>query len=350
MSSHRRPVTGDTRIRGPDMTQTFDVLTIGNAIVDILSKSEDSFIASQGLVKGSMTLIDEQQADTLYEKMGPTLESSGGSAGNTAAGLASLGSKVAYIGKVANDTLGKVFQHDIRAIGAHFETAPLVDELSTARSMILISPDGERTMSTWLGACTRLCPDDVEAALVENAGITYVEGYLWDKPDAKAAILKAIEITRRSGKKFSLSLSDPFCVDRHRQDFLDLLNGQVDILFANEQEVCHLYGVASFAEAVEKVRGCVEVAALTRGAAGSVVVTTEQTIPVPAAAVPAVVDTTGAGDLYAAGFLHGLAKGRPLAECALTGGSCAAECISHVGPRPQVSLAGFVTQRLGNGQ
>ncbi|NKD77990.1 adenosine kinase [Haematospirillum sp. H1815] len=330
------------------MTQSFDILTIGNAIVDILCKTDDSFITGQGLVKGSMTLIDEQQADTLYEKMGPTIEASGGSAGNTAAGLASLGSKVAYIGKVANDTLGKVFTHDIRAIGAHFQTPPLVDELSTARSMVLISPDGERTMSTWLGACTRLCPDDIDTPIVENSGITYVEGYLWDKPDAKAAILKAIEIARKAGKKFSLSLSDPFCVDRHRQDFLDLLDGSVDILFANEQEICHLYGVASFAEAVEKVRGRVEVAALTRGAAGSVAVTAGQTIPVPAAAVPAVVDTTGAGDLYAAGFLHGLVGGRPLAECALIGGICAAECISHVGPRPQVSLAGFVTQRLGN--
>lgn len=328
--------------------RSFDVLTIGNAIVDILCRTDDAFIKAQGFIKGSMTLIDQARADSLYNQMGPSIESSGGSAGNTAAGLADLGAKVAYIGKVADDALGKVFTHDIRAIGAVFDTPPLEDSLSTARSMVLISPDGERTMNTWLGACTQLGPDDIIPDIVNHAAITYVEGYLWDEPNAKAAIKKAIDLAHQAGKKFSLSLSDSFCVDRHRADFLDLLEGSVDILFANEQEICNLYQTESFPDAVERVREKVGIVALTRGSAGSVAVSPEEVVTVPAASVEHVADTTGAGDLYASGFLFGLVRGKPLAECALLGGLCASECISHIGPRPQTNLAALVKEHMGS--
>lgn len=328
-------------------TPRFAVAAIGNAIVDILAHADDAFLAGHGMAKGGMMLIDGSTADSLYEAMGPAIEASGGSAANTAAGIASLGGAVAYVGKVNGDLLGKVFTHDIRAIGVHFDTPALTDGPATARCMVLITPDAERTMNTYLGACTRMTPDDIDETVIADAAVTYVEGYLWDQPDAKQAILKAAKAARAAGRKVALSLSDAFCVDRHRAEFLDLIATSVDILFANEQEICHLYGVASFDEAVEKVRGQVGLAALTRGAAGSVVVTADQTVEVVAHVPDAVVDTTGAGDLYAAGFLHGLTTGRPLTDCARLGGLCAAECISHVGPRPQVSLADLVKRHLG---
>lgn len=325
----------------------FAVAAIGNAIVDILAHADDAFLTERSLPKGGMMLIDEATADSLYAAMGPAIEASGGSAGNTAAGIASLGGQVAYIGKVNDDLLGRVFSHDIRAIGAHFDTPALTGGPATARSMILITPDAERTMNTYLGACTCLTPADIDDSVIADSEITYVEGYLWDQPDAKQAILKAAALARAAGRRFALSLSDSFCVDRHRDAFLELIASSVDILFANEQEICHLYGVASFEEAVEKVRGQVAIAALTRGSAGSVVVTADQTVEVVAEVAAAVVDTTGAGDLYAAGFLHGLTTGRSLTDCARLGGLCAAECISHVGPRPQVSLADLVKRHLG---
>lgn len=320
----------------------FDVTAIGNAIVDILAHADDSFIAERKLPKGGMVLIDAEQADALYQDMGPAVESSGGSAGNTIAGIASLGGRAAYIGKVADDLLGTVFQHDIRAIGAHFDTKPLVGGLPTARCMVLITPDAERTMSTFLGACTALGPDDIDEGLLAASKVTYVEGYLWDQQNAKDAIMRAACAVKEAGREFSLSLSDPFCVDRHREEFLELIEGFVDVLFANEEEICRLYQTDDFNQAAEKVRGKVKVAALTRGSRGSVVITAGDTLPVPAGAVDHVVDTTGAGDLYAAGFLFGYTRGLPLAECARLGGVAAAECISHVGPRPEKVLAELI--------
>lgn len=325
----------------------YAVAAIGNAIVDILAHADDSFLNARSLPKGGMVLIDAATADALYDAMGPAIESSGGSAANTAAGIASLGGATAYIGKVNDDLLGQVFRHDIRAIGVAFDTPASSDGPATARCMVLITPDAERTMSTYLGACTRLTPDDIDDSVVRDAAITYVEGYLWDQPDAKQAILRAMRTARDAGRRVALSLSDSFCVDRHRGEFLALIADHIDVLFANEQEICHLYGVATFDEAVEKVRGQVAIAALTRGSAGSVVVTPEETLAVAAHVPDQVVDTTGAGDLYAAGFLHGLTTGRTLTDCARLGGLCAAECISHVGPRPQVSLADHVKRHLG---
>lgn len=325
----------------------FDVVAVGNAIVDVLAHADDAFLAARGLPKGGMTLIDEAQADALYDQMGSAVESSGGSAANTVAGLASLGARAAFVGKVADDVLGKVFRHDIRAIGAHFETPASTEGPSTARCLVLITPDAERTMSTYLGACTKLSPADIDEDLVRAGQVLYIEGYLWDEPQAKDAIMRAACAAKEADRTVALSLSDPFCVDRHRDEFLELTAGFVDILFANEQELLRLYEVDDFDTAVERVRGHVEIAAITRSAKGSVVITDDDTIAVPADPVDKVVDTTGAGDLYAAGFLFGYTQGRPLQDCARLGGIAAGEIIGHVGPRPEVSLADLVTQRLG---
>jgi len=327
----------------------FDVVAIGNAIVDVLAHTEDTFLEQHDLPKGAMILIDAARADALYEQMGPGVEMSGGSAGNTVAGLASLGARAAYIGKVADDSLGSIFAHDIRAVGAHYTTAPLVNgaDKTTARCLILVTPDGQRTMNTYLGACTTLGPDDIDEEVVGAGLITYVEGYLWDEPGAKKAIRKAATVARDAGRKFSLSLSDSFCVVRHREEFIDLTNGMVDVLFANEGEVKALYQTEDLDVALAQVKGHADVAAITRGAQGSMVVSGETVISVPAAPVDQVVDTTGAGDLYAAGFLRGLTSGRSLADCARMGGICAAEIINHFGGRPEVaSLADLVHGRL----
>jgi len=330
----------------------FDVVAIGNAIVDVLAHTEDAFLERHGLPKGGMTLIDAEQADALYGQMGPGVEISGGSAGNTVAGLASLGARAAYIGKVADDELGQIFRHDITAIGAHYQTAPLANGASagktTARCLILVTPDGQRTMNTFLGACTALGPDDIDEAVVAAGLITYVEGYLWDEPRAKEAIVKAAGIAHEAGRKFSLTLSDSFCVDRHRDEFIALTKGNVDVLFANEAEIMSLYQTDNLDQAVAQVKAHTEVAAITRSAQGSLVVVGDQVIQVPADPIEKVVDTTGAGDLYASGFLRGLTSGRSLADCARMGSICAAEVISHFGGRPEVpSLADLVGDRLG---
>ncbi len=320
----------------------FDVLGIGNAIVDVISHADDAFLATHKLAKGGMMLIDEQQAEALYAAMGPGVEISGGSCGNTMAGVASFGGKGAYIGKVRNDQLGQVFSHDLRATGVSFATAAATDGPSTARCLILVTPDAQRTMNTYLGACTGLGPADIDTKLVASARVTYVEGYLWDPPEAKKAVLKAFEAARAAGREVSITLSDSFCVGRYRDEFRDLVNNKVDIVFANEAEITSLYEVKTFEEAMEAVRKEARIAVLTRSEKGSVVVKGGETHAVAAAPVAKVVDTTGAGDLYAAGFLYGYTQGKPLAECARLGGIAAAEVIAHVGARPEQPLRGLV--------
>ena len=326
---------------------TLDVVGIGNAIVDVLAHADDGFIDAHGLTKGAMALIDAAQAEALYGEMGSAMEISGGSAANTIAGIAALGGRGAYIGKVRDDQLGAVFAHDIRAAGVGFETPMATDGAPTARCLILVTPDAERTMNTYLGACVELGPDDVDPALIEAAQVTYLEGYLWDPPGAKEAFRKAHGIAHGAGRRVSLSLSDPFCVDRYRAEFTDLVADHIDILFANEDEIMSLYQVDSFAAALDKVRGHCQVAALTRGGQGSVVVSGETVHEVAAAPVAQVVDTTGAGDLYAAGFLHGFTEGWALDDCARLGGIAAAEVISHMGARPEADLAKLKAAAFG---
>lgn len=331
----------------------FDVVAIGNAIVDVLAHADDAFLDRHGMPKGSMTLIDAPRAAMLYDQMGPAVEVSGGSAANTVAGLAALGARAAYIGKVADDSLGTIFRHDITAIGAHYATAPLVNgadvDKTTARCLILVTPGGQRTMNTHLGACTALGPDDIDEDVVSAGLITYVEGYLWDEPGAKAAIRKAAAIAHDAGRKVAFTLSDSFCVDRHRDEFITLVSGDlIDVLFANEMELKALYQTDDLDAAVAQVKSHADVAAITRSAHGSLVVVGDEVITMPAEPVDKVVDTTGAGDLYAAGFLRGLTSGRSLTDCARMGGVCAAEVISHFGARPEVpSLADLVGERMG---
>ena len=321
------------------MTATHNVVGIGNAIVDILVHADDDFLVANGLTKGSMTLIDAARADELYGRMGPAIEISGGSAANTMAGVASLGGRAAYIGKICTDQLGEVFRHDIRAIGVDFETAPVVGAPPTARSLIVVTPDGQRTMNTMLGACVELGPADIDEPAITGAQVTYMEGYLLDKPTAKEAFLKAATIAHDAGRRVSLTLSDTFCVERHRDSFRDLVAGHVDILFGNEHEVMALYQVGSLDEAVDAVRGECEVAAITRGAKGSLILNGDERFEVAAEPVARIVDSTGAGDLYAAGFLYGFTDGRHPAECGRLGSIAAAEVISHIGARPEGSLA-----------
>lgn len=315
-----------------------DVLCVGNAIVDVLAHADDAFLNTHSLAKGAMTLINAETAERLYAQMGPGIECSGGSAGNTAAGIASLGGRAGYVGKVAKDQLGQVFTHDIRAMGVEYQTLPLEGGAPTARCLILVTPDAQRTMNTYLGACVALGPNDVDPEQVGRAQVTYFEGYLWDAPAPKDAIRKAIRIAKANGRKVALTLSDSFCVNRYRDEFRELIETSVDILFANESEIESLYETKDFDTALAAVKGRCPIAVLTRSARGSVVVTNDAARPVPAAAVDRVVDTTGAGDLYASGFLYGFTHGRPLAECARLGGVAAAEIISHVGARPEVPL------------
>ncbi|TBW41229.1 adenosine kinase [Siculibacillus lacustris] len=327
----------------------FDVLCIGNAIVDIIARTDDAFLVREGLVKGSMRLIDAAEAERLYDHMGPAEEMSGGSAGNTAAGLAGLGGRGAYFGKVAADPLGTIFRHDIRAAGVHFETAPLAatdpDPVPTARSMILVTPDGERTMNTHLGACTRLGPGDVDAAVVAASQIVYLEGYLWDPPEAKAAFREAAAIAHAHGRRVALTLSDSFCVDRWRTEFFELMRGGlVDILFANQSEVKALYETADLDSGIAALRADVPLAAVTLSAEGSLVATREGVVRVAAAPVERVVDTTGAGDLYAAGFLYGLTHDFDHAICAELGGLLAGNVIGQVGARSQSDLRDLARQ------
>ena len=321
------------------MSQAQDVVGLGNAIVDVIAHAEDACLAAEGMAKGAMTLIEAERAETLYARMGPGVESSGGSAANTMAGIASLGGRAAFIGKVKDDQLGAIFAHDIRAAGVAFRTRPARGGAPTARCLIFVTPDAQRTMNTYLGASVELGPEDVDEALIAAAQVTYLEGYLWDRPRAKDAFRKAARIAHEAGRQVALTLSDPFCVERHRAEFQELVRGPVDILFANEAEIRALWQVRDFDAALAATRGLVQIAALTRSEKGSVVIKGGETHAVPAAPVARVVDTTGAGDLYAAGFLHGFTHGADLAECGRIGALAAAEVITHTGARPLVTLS-----------
>lgn len=320
------------------MTTLYDVAAIGNAIVDVIAPASDDFLAEEGLVKGSMMLIDDGRAVSLYGRMAAAVEASGGSAGNTVAGVASLGGRGVHIGRVGRDQLGQVFAHDMDAIGARFVGGRMDDGTPTGRCLINVTPDGQRTMSTCLGAAALLCPEDVDAAVIEAARIVYLEGYLFDPDDARRAFAKAAGLARASERLIALSLSDAFVVDRHRAALTGFVGAEVDILFANEAEITSLFQTDDFDAAVQAVRGRAKIAAVTRGEKGSVIVAGEAIHEIEAAPVQKVVDTTGAGDQYAAGFLFGLAQGRSLDYCGRLGSLAAAEVISHYGPRPQVSL------------
>ncbi len=318
---------------------THDVLCIGNAIVDIIARCEDDFIHANDIIKGAMNLIDAGRAELLYSRMGPAGEASAGRAGHTAAGVASLGGSAAYFGKVCDDALGAIFRHDIRAQGVAFDTTPLTGAPPTARSMIFVTPDGQRSMNTYLGACVELGPEDVEEEKAANARVTYFEGYLWDPPRAKDAIRKSADIAHANGREVSMTLSDPFCVDRYRDEFLDLMrSGTVNIVFANEDELLSLYQTGSFEAALDAIRADCKIAAVTRSEKGSVIVRGAETVVVEAAPIRELVDTTGAGDLYTAGFLYGYTQGHDLALCGKLGSLAAAIVIQQIGPRPQISL------------
>jgi sugar/nucleoside kinase (ribokinase family) len=322
----------------------FDVVGIGNAIVDVIAHADDAFLAREGLVKGTMTLVDAPRAEALYQLMGPAVEISGGSVGNTMAGLASLGGTGAFIGKVRDDFLGEVYRHDITTVGIRFDTPAATSGPGTARCLVLVSPDGQRTMGTFLGASADLGPADIDPDVVVAGQVTYIEGYLFDPPQAQEALRRAAAIAHAAGRKVALSLSDPFCVGRHRNAFRDLVDGHIDVLFANEIEICSLYETADFAAAAAAVRGRVAIAALTRSAEGSVILADGAEHAIAAAPVARIVDTTGAGDLYAAGFLYGLTRNRPLPTCGGIGSLCAAEIISHVGARSETSLSRLVAE------
>jgi fructokinase len=326
-------------------TTKFDILGIGNAIVDVVVQVDNTFLSRYDMPKGAMILVDVARADAVYAAMPPGVESSGGSAGNTCAVAAALGARVAYLGKVAQDQLGAVFRHDISAAGVHFPSAPLIGGAPTARCLVLVTPDGQRTMNTYLGACVSFGEDDVDEALVADAAVTYLEGYLFDPPAAQAAFRRAAAAAHAAGRQVALSLSDPFCVDRHRAAFRELVAHDVDILFANEAEVTSLYEENTFEAAAEAARRDVELAALTRSEAGSVILRGAEMVEIPAE--PArVVDTTGAGDAYAAGFLAGLTAGRSLPVCGRMGSIAAAEAISHYGARPEADLQKLVQHSL----
>jgi sugar/nucleoside kinase (ribokinase family) len=316
----------------------FDVLCIGNAIVDVIARVDDAFVSRHGLVKGSMNLIDEARAELLYDDMGQAVEVSGGSAGNTAAGIASFGGKAAYFGKVKDDQLGAIFRHDMRAQGVAFDTPPAADGPATARSFILVTPDGERTMNTYLGACVNFTTSDVDAETVAGSQVIYMEGYLWDRPEAKEAFKLAAKIARSAGRKTSITLSDSFCVERHRDSFLDLIRNDIDIVFANESEIKSLYQTQNFDGAMQAIAKDCPIAVLTRSAAGCVIVDGAEVHAAPAYPANKVIDVTGAGDLFAAGFLFGFTSGRSLAACAQLGAVAAAEVISHIGARPETDL------------
>ena len=326
------------------MAQGKKVLCIGNAIVDIIARVEDAFLEEHDRVKASMMLVDREMANKLYNAMPPCTERSGGSAANTAVGIASYGGDASFVGKIRDDQLGQVFRHDIRAYGVTFNSQHATEGEATATSMILVTPDAQRTMNTYLGACGQLGPEDVIEEEIAAADIVYVEGYLWDRPHAKEAVVKAMDLTHKHGGQVALTLSDSFCVDRFREEFLDLVENKVDILFANEDEIKSLYQVDSFDAAVEKLNSHVKLAALTRSEKGSVAITSQESVAVEAMPTQ-VEDTTGAGDLYAAGFLYGLTQDYNLETCAKLGGLAAAEVISHLGARPEKKLADLAKEK-----
>lgn len=324
------------------MSETrFHVVGLGNAIVDVISQTDDAFLETHGINKNAMNLIEEDRADMLTKASVEALETSGGSGANTVAGVASFGGRAAYIGKVADDRLGGVFREDMTSIGVPFETAPLLDGPATARSIIFVTDDGARSMNTFLGASVEFAPSDVDEDVVRDGQILYLEGYLFDKPIAKQAFVHAAEIAHAAGRKVALTLSDMFCVDRHRESFRQLIRTQIDILFSNEEELLSLYETRDFDDALAQLQADTGVAAVTRSEKGSVIIGDGEPIEVPAEPVDKVVDTTGAGDQYAAGFLFGYANDLPLATCAKLGHIAAAEVISHYGPRPETAFKGL---------
>ena len=329
------------------MDKSYDVVGIGNAIVDVLVQANDDLIDNFELTKGTMALVDEAQAERLYASVGPGLETSGGSAANTLAGVAQLGGRAGFIGRVRNDQLGGIFSHDIRSVGARFDTPAATEGPSTARCLILVTPDAQRTMCTYLGASVGLDPADLDLDMVAQAKVLYLEGYLWDSDEAKAAFITAAEVARAHGGEVALSLSDAFCVERHRESFQELVDGHVDILFANEMEITALYKANSFEEAADQVRGRCKLAALTRSEQGSVVLNGAGTHSVAPFQLGPLLDTTGAGDLYAAGFLHAYTQGQSVDECGRLGSLCAGQVVTQLGPRPQGSLKQLVAQHLG---
>jgi adenosine kinase len=317
----------------------YDVLGIGNAIFDVLVQTDEAFLAAHGMAKGGMALIDEARAASIYKDMGPATEMSGGSAANTIVGIASLGARTAYVGKVRDDQIGRLYSHDIRAAGVAFETAPASDGPATGCSYILVTPDGERTMNTYLGAAQELKPGDIDAAQVAASAILYLEGYLWDPKDAKDAFVKAAAIAHEAGRQVALTLSDSFCVDRYRGEFVDLMRSRtVDLIFANEAELQSLYQTSDFDAAIKQLRNDAKLGVVTRSEKGCVVASKDGVVAVPAFPIPKIVDTTGAGDLFAAGFLFGLVRGAGHENAGRLGALAAAEVIQHIGARPQVSL------------
>jgi adenosine kinase len=327
----------------PDLK--YDVLGIGNAIVDVIARTEDDFLVKQKMHKGGMALIDEPRAEAIYDAMGPAMEISGGSAANTIVGVAGFGARAAFVGKVKDDELGRAFSHDIRAAGVAFDTPPAADGPSTARCYVMVTPDGERTMNTFLGAAQDLHPADVDPNAVAAAAITYLEGYLWDPPHAKEAFRKAAKIAHDAGRKVALTLSDAFCVDRYRAEFADLIKtGTVDLVFANERELHSLYQTADFDTAVKALRADARLGVVTRSEKGCVVISKDGVVSVPAVPIDKMVDATGAGDLFAAGFLFGLARGRDHKTAAQLGALAASEVIQHMGARPEVNLKDYAKQ------
>jgi sugar/nucleoside kinase (ribokinase family) len=317
----------------------FDVLGIGNALIDVIASVDDTFIDAHDFPRGATTMVDLERSEAVYADLPPAQEISGGSCANTIAGLASFGATVAFVGRVRDDQLGKVYTHDLRSLGIHFDVPPATSGPATGRCLVMVTPDAHRTQCTYLGASTFIGPEDVDADLVGRAQVTYLEGYLWDQPPAKDAIRKAAAAARGAGRQVALTLSDPFCVDRHREEFRALVADEIDVLFANEAEICSLYEVDHFDAALQRLRHHCRVGALTRSERGSVVMAGEEVHVIDAEPVDRLVDTTGAGDQYAAGFLHGLTHGRDLATCGRLGSIAAAEVISHYGARPAVSLA-----------
>lgn len=324
----------------------FDVTAIGNAIVDVLAQADDDLLTEHNLPKGAMSLIDAIDAERLYKIMGPAVEASGGSAANTIAGIAALGGRTAYIGKVADDQLGDVFTHDIRAVGVTYDTPQLTEGMCTARCLIFVTPDAQRTMQTFLGATTQLTPEDVNMDYITGAKVLYLEGYLWDQPRAKEAMRNAAIKAQESGVKVAFTTSDAFCVDRFRDEFIELINNHVDILFANENEILSLYQVASFDEALQRVCGHAEISALTRSEKGSVIINGDEMHVIDAVNGVKVIDTTGAGDAYAAGFLYAYTQGHDLATCGKLGGVMAAEVISHYGARSESDVKALAARVL----
>ena len=323
----------------------YDVLGIGNAIFDILVQTDEKFLATHGMTKGGMALIDEARAISIYQSMGPATEMSGGSGANTIVGLANFGARAAFIGKVRDDQIGRLYTHDIRAAGVAFETRPAADGPATGCSYILVTPDGERTMNTWLGAAQELTPADIDEAEVAASAIVYLEGYLWDPKSAKEAFVKAATIAHGAGRQVALTLSDSFCVDRYRDEFLDLMRkGTVDVIFANEAELHSLYQTSDFDTALTQLRKDTRLGIVTRSEKGCVVASKEGVIAVPAFPIQRMVDTTGAGDLFAAGFLFGLVRNAGHENAGRLGALAAAEIIQHIGARPQASLKELAQQ------